>query len=402
MGLFDRRKKQKNRILSPSVALHNSRPISKYARERGSKIAASKAAKFVKTVVFVLIFGTLGLGVVGFVGLVAYSLKSGEKIDVLAQVTSMIKSTPLRVLIKEVDTKSEIKSVVGVANVPEYPGSSFVFNEYVTRIGDEGFSLKENKLPANDAQTLYTFLTGGQSVYRLPVTSSWEAVQQYYRAELPKRGWKFELSVPVTDTEKIPGEYYTKDEKGLHVYTVALDAWYETITKEQAAQGLHDKIVSYKAKQELVAAASGKDLTPDAVWKLRYSRDWDVELQKNTIYGVNNVVFTHDTSKEKVLIAVLSRYEKNSVDLTYKELETVGSQFISTWLTTQQTSVTLQGFTKTERIVADGKAVEFSDLKNHAHFMFLLNRKNGLFYVIQYFGKENPEFFEYIKSNLKL
>ena len=225
---------------------------------------------------------------------------------------------------------------------------------------------------------------------RLPyIEGEFEVLEEFPGSTLVGKKYK-----PVFD-------YYTKDEKGLHIYSVASDIWYELVTKEQAAQGLHDKIVSYKAKQELVAAASGKDLPANLAWKLRYSRDWDVETQRNAIYGVENIYFSNSSSKEKVTISVLNRYKENAAELTYKDLETIGAEFISTWLTTQQTTVTLQGFTKTERVVADGKTLEYVDLKNHAHFLFLLNRKNGLFYVVQYIGNENPEFFEYIKGNLK-
>jgi hypothetical protein len=75
-----------------------------------------------------------------------------------------------------------------------------------------------------------------------------------------------------------------------------------------------------------------------------------------------------------------------------KDIEKVGVEYISTWLTTQQTTVSLAGFTKKELIVADGKALEYADLKNRAYFLFLVNKKNSLYYVVQYVGKENPEF----------
>ncbi|MCC7304058.1 hypothetical protein IT418_01425 [bacterium] len=372
-----------------------------FAQERVKKVMAGRVARFVKTVVVVFVCIVIGVGVFGFIGILAYSLKSGKELSLSDRVNGFLSSTPLKFLVKNSDTKIEILEVVGVSSVVEFPESSFVFENYITRIGATSFAIKADTLSAGDSQSLYDFLTSGQSVYRLPLSAGWVDVQEYYKKELVKSGWQFQASVAITDTEKIPGEYYTKDEKGLHIYSVADDLWFETVTKVQAEQGLHDKIVAYKAKQELVAAASGQDLPNDAVWKLRYSRDWSVELQKNTIYGENNVYFTHDTSKERVVISVLKRYPGVLADLTYKGLEAVGVEYISTWLTTQQTSVTLQGFTRKELIVADGKALEFSDVKNRAYFLFLVNKKNKLYYVVQYFGKENPEFFEYIKDNLK-
>lgn len=401
MALFKRKPINKSHR-DTRVDFHGSQFQHKaFAQERVKKVLATKTARFVRAAVVVLIITVVSMGALGFIGLLAYSLKSGNELSLTERITGFISSTPLKFLIKESSTKVEKLNIVGLSGIPAIPESSFVFENYITRIGESGFSIKDGSLSTTEAQALYDFLTSGQSVYRLPLSFEWEDVQEFYKTELSKLGWSYQMSVAISDAEKIPGEYYTKDEKGLHIYSVASDLWFETVTKEQAAQGLHDKIVAYKAKQELVASASGKDLPADAVWKLRYSRDWDVTLQKNTVYGENNIFFAHDTSKERVSIMVIKRYPKAVVELTYKELENAGIEYISTWLSTQQTTVTLQGFTRTERLVADGKALEFSDLKNHAQFLFLVNKKNGLFYVVQYVGKDNPEFFEYIKGNLK-
>jgi hypothetical protein len=402
MGLFFRRKNKKSGVTRDSrVDLHAQNAGARaFARERVRKTQSTKFfAALRASVVIVLSVLFLG-GMLGVLGLIGYSLKSGGELTLSEKISGFLRTTPLKFLVGE-DTKVISFDVIGVADVPEIPASSFVFADYITRIGVYGFQIKSKSLTGTDAQALYDFLTNGQSVYRLPPAVDWSEVQKFYQQELPKRGWKHELSVPMADTEKMPGEYYTKDEKGLHIYTVAADVWYETITKTEAEQGLHGKIVAYKAKQELVEAASGRDLPVEAVWKLRYSRDWDVELSRNTIYGVNSIYFTNGVSRERVSIAVVNRYRGNMADLTYKDIEKVGVEYISTWLTTQQTTVTLTGFTKKELIVADGKALEYSDVKNRAYFLFLVNKKNSLYYVVQYVGKENPEFFEYVKGNLK-
>ncbi|MFZ6022698.1 MAG: hypothetical protein ACOYT9_04530 [Patescibacteria group bacterium] len=397
-------KPQTKNVWTPqkNVDLRGLRSTANFARERGAKIAATKAARFFKALVVVVVVGVLFIGAIGFAGMIAYSIKSGEELNLKKQFTELVKKTPLRSFLGEQPSEQQSLQVIGLQNIPEYPESTFVFADYVERIGSDGYQIKEKVLSANDAQALYTFLASGQSVYRLPLNAEWEDIQSFYRAKLSELGWKTERSVAVSETEYIPGDYYTKDGKGLHVYSVASDIWYEVITQAQAEQGLHDKIVAYKAKQELVAAASGKDLPVSAEWQLRYSRDWEVELQKNPIFGVNNVIFTHDSSKERLFMLVVDRYRENVADITYKQLETYGVNYISTWLTTQQTTVTLQGFTRTEREVASIKAMEFSDVKQSAHFLVLVNPKNSMVYVFQYIGKENPEFFEYVKGNLKI
>ena len=399
MGLFKKRqeKPKDKRVVLGSL---NAERLS-FVKERGRKVAATKFSRYFKVGIFVLIVGLVLIGGLALFASIAYSLKTGGKVTIGSQIQQLISKTPLKYIVK-VDTQVEEQQfVVGLIGVPAFPQSSFVFEDYIVHVGKDGFAIQNQKFTGDDAQELYSFLTSGQSTYRLPLNTTWEQVKTYYDAELTKLGWKQEGSVTVFDTEKIQGEYYSKDNKGLHIYPVASDIWYETVTKEQAAQGLHDKIVAFKAKQELVQAASGKDLPLDADWKMRYSRDWDIELQRNTIYGVNNIYFTNSKSKEHLSIAVINRYRGNIADVDYKYLESSGIGYISTWLTTQQTTVSLQGFTRTERVVASGKAMEFSDLKNHANFLFLVNRKNTMLYVVQYIGKENPEFFEYIKTNLK-
>lgn len=384
------------------VDLRGFRSTSTFARERGAKIAATKAARFFKALVLFFVFGVVFIGALGFAGMFAYSVKSGEELNIQKRLNELVQNTPLRGLFGENANEQTARNVIGLQNIPEFPGSTFVFSDYVTRIGSDGYQIIGEAFSANDAQALYTFLASGQSVYRLPLNTPWEEVQMYYRQKLTENGWKVERTVAVSETEYIPGEYYTKDGKGLHLYSVASDIWYEMITQAQAEQGLHDKIIAYKAKQELVAAASGKDLPVTVEWQLRYSRDWEVELQKNPIFGANNIIFTHDSSKERLFFLVTDRYRENVADITYKQLENYGVTYISTWLTTQQTTVTLQGFSRTEREVASVKAMEFSDSKNGAHFLIIVNPKNSLVYVLQYTGKENPEFFEYIKGNLKI
>jgi hypothetical protein len=372
-----------------------------HARLRTKKVTGARMAVvmrlFAVSVVIIFVLGS----VFAVFGMVAYSLKNGGKISIPDQVATYLQKTPLSFLVKVKSTNDQKKMVVGLSQIVEYPKSEFMFSTFVKSDSFGGFTLVQGAGTVDQLDGIYKFLSTGQSVYRLPLNTQWSGVQHYYDVELQSQGWKKELSVGLTDLEKMPGEYYTKDEKGLHIYQVSFDIWYESITKVQAEQGLNDKIVAYKAKQELVQAASGRDLPADAGWQLRYSRDWELEMQNNSTYNAMNLFFTNSKSKERVIFSVLKKYPKNIADLDYAYLESVGTDHIVSWLTTQPISVTFQSFTKSEIIIAEGKALLFSNLNQHASFVFLTNRKNGLVYVIQYVGRENPEFLEYIKSNLK-
>jgi hypothetical protein len=372
-----------------------------FAKERTKKIAATKFSALVRIVIVGFIVIVFFGSIFAVFGVIAYSLKNDGKLSLGQQFTSFVKSTPLSFLVKEDNTKIEKKMVVGLHEVPVYPGSDFIFSSYITSKSDGTFEIKTGSAKTTDLDSLFRFLSSGQSVYRLPLNVTWQQVQEYYEQELTALGWKKELSVSISDLEKMPGEYYTKDESGLHIYDVSYDVWYEKVTKVQAQQGLREKVVAYKAKQELVEAASGTDLPSDLFWKLKYSRDWSLETQKHPTLNGFSLFFSHDKSKERVIFSVIRKYTGNIADVDYKYLESVGVEHITSWLTTQPIAITLKGFTKKQLTVAGLKAQEFADTKHNAYFLFLVNKKNSCVYVIQYAGKENPEFYEYIKANLK-
>lgn len=360
---------------------------------RNKKIFASRFAIWIRWLVGFLIIAVVVALMFGVLGVIAYSLKNGGKIP-------GIESTPLRFLVKTTPVAQETRHVVGLPGIPAFPKSEFVFESYINQQADGTFTLKDTAT-TEEQDALYRFLTSGQSVYRLPVTATWEEVKAYYRETLPGLGWNFEATVAITDIEKIPGEYYTLNNEGLHIYEVSSDIWYEKVTKEQAVAGLRDKVVAYKAKQELVLAASGKDLTADTGWQLKYSRDWTLDAPNHPVFGKPNLYFTHDKSKERVMFLITKQYTGNIADVSYTYLEQVGTEFLMSWLSTQQTSIALAGFTKTQRTVGDAKALEFSDSRNNAYFLVIVNKGLRLTYVIQYNGTQNAEFFEYIKNNLK-
>ncbi len=402
--VFAKRGKKRNILKSPSpaVAVSAHKKRQSFASERAKKIAVSKFSNIVK---LVLIGGgvlTILFVIFGIIGFFALSLKSGSKNPLQARLESFIAATPLKNLIKTQSTQSDSGDVIGLTDVPVYPDSEFTFKDLVKTQGGKDFSLQAQNYSQTDLQQLYTFLASGQSVYRLPIKISWEDVQDYYKKELPKRGWTFTQSVALSETEKIPGDYYVKDEKGLHIYDVSYDIWYETITKDQAIQGLRDQIVAYRAKQEQVQAATGNNLPSETWWQLKYSKDWSLEMAKHPVYGEENLVFTHDKTKERVTLTIIGRFPKAIADVDYKYLSDVGTNQIISWLSTQQTSVTLGGFTKTQSVIGgDMKALEYFDTKHNAYFLFMVNKYNGLTYALQYFGNAKPEFYEYIKANIK-
>ncbi len=390
----------KRPVKSVVRAPFSKKKVPAFLDERTKKINAEKRKQVLKSAGLVVRVLFLAAIVSGVIWGVYYIIQSGKGGQVLSQIGKVIE--PLGKYLQREEKPPEIAEVIGVPHVPSYPNSEFVFENVVTRLEDGKFSIKSESYAQEELQGLYTFLASGQSVYRLPIKATWAQVQEYYKTELPKNGWTFVQSVSVAETEKLPGEYYIREEKGLHIYQIAYDIWYETVTKTQAEQGLRDKVVAYKAKQELVEAATGRDLPKETWWQLKYSKDWSLETANHPTYGEKNLFFQHDKTKERVSISIIKRFQKPFADVDYKYLEEVANEHVITWLSTQQISVTLAGFTKTQLMVGEEmKALELSDSKNNAYFLYLVNKYNSLTYVVQYVGKDKPEFYEYIKTNIK-
>ena len=80
MGLFRRRINTKTR--DTRVDLHGTQPSAKsFAQERVRKVTANKTVQVFRAIVAILLITVLGTGLVGFIGLIAYSLKSGTDLS---------------------------------------------------------------------------------------------------------------------------------------------------------------------------------------------------------------------------------------------------------------------------------------------------------------------------------
>lgn len=371
-----------------------------HAAQRLQKSLREKTITWIRIGVFALIFGTIGLIVLGLLASAALSLKTGEQLTIAALVEDRIRKTPIGGFLPQKEAPKEY-DVIGLSGIPEYPKSEFAFTNFVNRNNDS-FELKLEGYSDYDQQELFRFLSSGQSVYFIPIDKNWNNIVTFYKDELPKRGWSHSGTAKVDDLEKIPGEYFVKDTLGLHLYTISGDIWYEFITKEQAESALKDRVTAYKTKQLLVESASGAEVPQDTWWTLKFLRDWDLTMTKHPILGESNLYFKNKKSNNRLSVVGLKRYDKdkNPADVEYNYFEALGQDYLRTWLATQPTSVTINSF-KVNKTTIDGvKAVEYTSSENKAYFAFLINNKNNIVYVIEYFG-DNSDFYEYVKANMK-
>lgn len=400
MGLLSRpRNKQKtNQFRSPISRNRSSK--APQATNRLRKIIWERTVFVTRLLIVIFVVLIVGSGVVGVIALGALSLKSGGNIPYLSSIVTYIYMSPIGAYLPK-EEKIIIKNVIGLAGIPEYPGSEFVFDDLVSNEG----GIVPNP-PAfyseRDIQEISTFLSSGQSLYFMPLETDWEEVASYYKEKLTKLGWSHISSVQINDVEKIPGEYYIKEENGLHIYTVSSDIWYEIITKEQAVSGLRDRVATYKAKLQIVQSASGVSVPKSSWWEFKYSRDWKFSTAKNLVYGENNLFFENTKTGTKLSITIVKRFKPPASDVTYPSLEEIARNEVNTWLATQNISIKLSDFKTSRIVVAGNKAVEMYSLDNGAYFMVILNNKNELVYLVRQVDKTaKTDFYEYIKHGIK-
>jgi len=379
------------------------KPKTTYITKRARNISSKKRKNAIVGFLAFFLISLILIILIGILVFSAYSLKTGKTAPVVVDLQDKIRQTPLKIFLFESEEKKlNTEYVIGLKDVKSYPNAEFIFEEYVSVDKTGDVHISPDLISDDDGQALYTFISSGQSVYRVPLDTTWDDVISYYEKALTEDGWNKVSSVPVSDFDRIPGEYYTKDSKGLHIYQISYDIWYETITVAQAENGLQDKVVAYKAKEELVAAASGKNIPSETFWNLKYSRDWDIELQDNSKLAVKNIYFSHDRSKERMTLVAVKESTDGYADLTYSDLEQVGVDYIVPWLTTQPASVRVKDFSRTQLTVAGSKAIEFYYKEKNAHFLVIYHRKKDLYYVLQYIGTVELDFYQYIIENLKV
>lgn len=377
------------------------RPTGKksYAGERMQKMIRERTVLLLRLFVVGSIAGIVFLIVVGTLAGAALSLKTGEKLSIVSAAENLVRQSPLGQYLPR-EPEATKYDVIGLPGVPEFPHSEFIFAGAVTRT-QQTFEINLQGYSTTDQQELFRFLSNGQSVYFLPVGTRWADVVEFYETELPAAGWNHVLSVGVEDLERIPGEFFVKENKGLHVYSVSNDIWYEYITKEQAENGLKDRVVAYKTKQLLVESASGNETPQQSWWKLRYTNEWEMTVSNHMILGEPIVSFRNKKTPAYLIISPHARYREKPEDVEYSYLENVANEYMRGWLATRPPSMSMANFQTNKITIADAKAVEVVSSKDQAYFAFVINKENSLLYVIESFQDTNSDFYEYVKGNVR-
>lgn len=268
----------------------------------------------------------------------------------------------------------EIGNVIGLEDIPEYPNSTFLF---------------ENSL---EESTVKEFLSLGNSAYRLLTDSSQESIEEYYKEVLPPLGWELASEVPLGTEDKKYGQYWTKEGKGLRIYSKFKDIWYESITEVEAKTGLANRVQEEIEREMLMASSEKQDLLPDYPWRIEIPKEYIIKYSATGIKDSRAVQFQKLGSNDIVEIYPVGRTGSKELDFllddycNQKSTEENKYSVLNTYPITFREYLALRGTVKHSQ--------------GQLNIAVIPNSYNSTVYVLSS-TKENDPLFGYILENIK-
>ena len=276
---------------------------------------------------------------------------------------------------KDINDENLDKEVVGLEEIPTYPGSIFLF--------------EENK----DTNTVQNFLMDGKSAYKLPNGTGREEVHEYYNQKLTDLGWTYALSIAIGSEDMRYGEYWIKEDVGLRIYVKENSVWYETITTQEANSGLADDVKEEVERELLLASSEMQDLLPDFPWVLPVPKQYVISYHSSNIGDFREVSFKKIGSSNTYTLTPVGYYGGNTFD-----------SYLYTYIDSKNTTETVEwGVQNSFFVEKYGKTILFGDIVSPEGITdgaVIENTYNTLVYVLLSATKDDP-FFEYILENIK-
>jgi hypothetical protein len=265
--------------------------------------------------------------------------------------------------------------ILGLDDIPRYPESTFLF--------------EENK----ETDTVQNFLMSGQSAYRLPRNTSREDIHEYYQGKLVDLGWINVLSVAIGSEDMRYGEYWVKDGVGLRIYVKENSIWYETITEEEANNGLEDEVKAEVERELLLASSETQDLLPDFPWVLAVPKEYVISYHSSELGDFREVSFKKIGSNNVYTLTPVGYYGGNTFDAyLYNFIDSKNSTEVVEWGVQNSFYVT-----KNNREILLGDIVSPDGLRDGA---VIKNDYNTLVYILVSATKDDP-FFEFVLENIE-
>lgn len=265
--------------------------------------------------------------------------------------------------------------VIGLENIPAYPGSTFIF---------------EN---SQNQDSVKNFLSGGNSGYRLPSDSNIADVFEYYKDKLPSQGWTFVQMVPMESEEKEYGQYWTNDTKGLRIYSKYNDVWYESITITQAQNGLSDRVALEAEREVLLAESEAQDLLPDFPWILKAPNEYLLSYKVSSYNNnLQQLLMSKIGSEEKVYLVPIGKVGTKALDYFVNDyVAQLNAAGKDKWSVLNTVVIATNQGSGLKGTIGNGA--------NTDEIVVLQNSYNNVVYIIDSNVLENP-FVDYILKNI--
>jgi hypothetical protein len=266
------------------------------------------------------------------------------------------------------------ENVIGLDNIPVYPDSSFMFS---------------NEL--NDPY-VSNFLSSGNSAYKILDDKNIDDVYAFYAEELPKIGWTYIQTVPTGSEEMKNGMYWENGSKGLRIYSKYKDIWYETISIEDAQNGLKSRIEEEIARDLLLNDKDTQDLLPDFPWILEIPKDYLITYHSTDLEKYRSVEFKKLGTNTTLSLVPIGKYSGEALDVFLQ-------QYITKQTTEGQSCVIKSTVLAPTQYSAGLRANLSCPTAIHIS-QVLINPNDGIVYIIDT-TNDNEEFFNFVLENLK-
>jgi hypothetical protein len=268
----------------------------------------------------------------------------------------------------------ETETVLGLDNVPIFPNSEFLYNEDL-----------EN-------QSVKDMLAKGQSAYEINDNSSFKNVKEFYANELTSRGWNLVLDVEIGAEDKRYGQYWIKDEKGLRIYSKYSDIWYETITPEEAENGLSNRVSEEIEIDMLLAGSDYQELLPDYPWQIKIPKDYLIRYEVSEFGDLRAVNFQRITTGRNITLYPIGYWGGKVLDYQLEDYTDILSQGSEHWSIINTRVTSWLGNSSLSGTIASST--------NERKILILKNDRNKVTYILSTEDSSDP-LYEYIIENIK-
>lgn len=265
--------------------------------------------------------------------------------------------------------------VIGFEQIPEYPESSFIFEDYL------------------DEEEVKKFLSEGMVVYRTSPRTKLIDTQEFYKEQLPNYDWTLANDVGYESDTMRPGQYWIKDGKSVRIYSRLNDIWYESVTVAQAQSGLADEVAKEKEREQILLASDGTDLLPDYPWRLTVPSEYLVSYSSTDLGDLRSLELLDLNRKRLLSVEPIGYYTDGSYDGQIdRYLSTLNDRDGSSWGILNSVLVSVSEY---EAIRITMVNDEFDEIQA----VVLGNSSNSTVYAI--FNWEGvDELFLYVKENI--